>query len=205
MPTPGPRTTPRYSAQFKATAVRLSQRPGVAVQDGGCHLPQGGRRLALPGNRDGPPQPPPAGLGTGYRAHRGADRTGAAVGITRTETRGRSDLPQRSRRGVPRGGVPASPGGRRPTPERQPATPDERQCPHGILEQIPQVGHVPPSAICHGPGTAAGGFGVCRFLQPPALTLRSGIPNPVRVRGTMHLTTGCPLLRRKSRSLCGST
>lgn len=33
MPTPGPRTTPRYSAQFKATAVRLSQMPGVAVQD----------------------------------------------------------------------------------------------------------------------------------------------------------------------------
>lgn len=33
MPVPGPRTTPRYSAQFKATAVRLSQLPGVAVQD----------------------------------------------------------------------------------------------------------------------------------------------------------------------------
>ena len=33
MPKPGPRTTPRYSDQFKATAVRLSQMPGVAVQD----------------------------------------------------------------------------------------------------------------------------------------------------------------------------
>ncbi len=33
MPTPGPRTTPRYSDEFKATAVRLSQVPGVAVQD----------------------------------------------------------------------------------------------------------------------------------------------------------------------------
>lgn len=33
MPKPGPRTTPRYSATFKATAVRLSQMPGVAVQD----------------------------------------------------------------------------------------------------------------------------------------------------------------------------
>lgn len=33
MPVPGPRTTPRYSAEFKATAVRLSQVPGVAVQD----------------------------------------------------------------------------------------------------------------------------------------------------------------------------
>ena len=33
MPKPGPRTTPRYSEQFKATAVRLSQMPGVAVQD----------------------------------------------------------------------------------------------------------------------------------------------------------------------------
>jgi transposase len=33
MPKPGPRTTPRYSEQFKATAVRLSQLPGVAVQD----------------------------------------------------------------------------------------------------------------------------------------------------------------------------
>lgn len=33
MPQPGPRTTYRYSAEFKATAVRLSQLPGVRVQD----------------------------------------------------------------------------------------------------------------------------------------------------------------------------
>lgn len=33
MPSPGPRTTYRYSAQFKATAVRLSQLPGVSVRD----------------------------------------------------------------------------------------------------------------------------------------------------------------------------
>lgn len=33
MAKPGPRTTPRYSREFKATAVRLSQMPGVAVQD----------------------------------------------------------------------------------------------------------------------------------------------------------------------------
>ena len=33
MPTPGPRTTYRYTPHFKATAVRLSQLPGVAVQD----------------------------------------------------------------------------------------------------------------------------------------------------------------------------
>ena len=33
MPTPGPRTTPRYSSEFKATAVRLSQMAGVSVQD----------------------------------------------------------------------------------------------------------------------------------------------------------------------------
>lgn len=33
MPTPGPRTTYRYSNDFKATAVRLSRLPGVAVQD----------------------------------------------------------------------------------------------------------------------------------------------------------------------------
>ena len=33
MPKPGPRTTTRYSADFKATAVRLSQLPGVHVQD----------------------------------------------------------------------------------------------------------------------------------------------------------------------------
>ena len=30
---PGPRTTYRFSPEFKATAVRLSQMPGVAVQD----------------------------------------------------------------------------------------------------------------------------------------------------------------------------
>ena len=33
MPKPGPRTTYRYSANFKATAVRLSQLPGVLVSD----------------------------------------------------------------------------------------------------------------------------------------------------------------------------
>lgn len=33
MPTPGPRTTYRYSDAFKATAVRLSQLPGVSVCD----------------------------------------------------------------------------------------------------------------------------------------------------------------------------
>jgi transposase len=33
MPRPGPRTTPRYSEAFKATAVRLSQLSGVSVQD----------------------------------------------------------------------------------------------------------------------------------------------------------------------------
>ena len=33
MPKPGPRTTYRYSESFKATAVRLSQLPGVMVSD----------------------------------------------------------------------------------------------------------------------------------------------------------------------------
>lgn len=33
MPKPGPRTTYRYTDQFKATAVRLSEVGGVAVQD----------------------------------------------------------------------------------------------------------------------------------------------------------------------------
>ena len=33
MPKPGPRTTYKYSDQFKATAVRLSQLPDVAVRD----------------------------------------------------------------------------------------------------------------------------------------------------------------------------
>lgn len=33
MPKPGPRTTYRYTEQFKATAVRLSQLPGVMVND----------------------------------------------------------------------------------------------------------------------------------------------------------------------------
>jgi transposase len=33
MPKPGPRTTYQYSDAFKATAVRLSQLPGVAVSD----------------------------------------------------------------------------------------------------------------------------------------------------------------------------
>jgi transposase len=33
MATPGPRTVYRYSSNFKATAVRLSQLPGVMVND----------------------------------------------------------------------------------------------------------------------------------------------------------------------------
>ena len=33
MPKPGPRTTYKYSDHFKATAVRLSEMPGVAIQD----------------------------------------------------------------------------------------------------------------------------------------------------------------------------
>ena len=33
MPKPGPRTTYQYSDSFKATAVRLSQLPGVSVRD----------------------------------------------------------------------------------------------------------------------------------------------------------------------------
>ena len=33
MPKPGPRTTYKYSEEFKATAVRLSHLPGVEVQD----------------------------------------------------------------------------------------------------------------------------------------------------------------------------
>ncbi len=33
MPKPGPRTVYRYTDEFKATAVRLSQLPGVEVQD----------------------------------------------------------------------------------------------------------------------------------------------------------------------------
>lgn len=33
MAKPGPRTTYRYSDEFKATAVRLSELPGVEVQD----------------------------------------------------------------------------------------------------------------------------------------------------------------------------
>ena len=33
MPTPGPRTTYRYSDEFKATAVRLSEIPDVLVRD----------------------------------------------------------------------------------------------------------------------------------------------------------------------------
>ena len=33
MPKPGPRTTNKYSDRFKATAVQLSELPGVQVQD----------------------------------------------------------------------------------------------------------------------------------------------------------------------------
>ena len=33
MPKPGPRTTYKYTDHFKATAVRLSELPGVAAQD----------------------------------------------------------------------------------------------------------------------------------------------------------------------------
>ena len=38
MPKPGPRSTYKYSNEFKATAVRLSELPGVEVQDVGASL-----------------------------------------------------------------------------------------------------------------------------------------------------------------------
>ncbi len=34
MPRSGPRTVRRYSEEFKLTAVRLSQQPGIQVTDG---------------------------------------------------------------------------------------------------------------------------------------------------------------------------
>ena len=37
MPKPGPRTTNKYSDEFKAAAVRLSQLPGFEVQDVASH------------------------------------------------------------------------------------------------------------------------------------------------------------------------
>ena len=33
MPKPGPRTTYKYSDEFKAAAVKLSRMPGVAIKD----------------------------------------------------------------------------------------------------------------------------------------------------------------------------
>ena len=33
MPKPGPRTTYKYTDHFKATAVKLSELPGVAIKD----------------------------------------------------------------------------------------------------------------------------------------------------------------------------
>ena len=33
MPKPGPRTTHKYAEDFKATAVKLSELPGVAIKD----------------------------------------------------------------------------------------------------------------------------------------------------------------------------
>lgn len=49
MPKPGPRTTNRYSDQFKATAVRLSQVRGAAVQDVAASA-AGGHSLDLQGH-----------------------------------------------------------------------------------------------------------------------------------------------------------
>jgi transposase len=41
MPKSGPRTTTRYSDEFKATAVRLSELPGVRVKDVSRHAKKG--------------------------------------------------------------------------------------------------------------------------------------------------------------------
>lgn len=38
MPKPGPRTTYKYSEEFKATAVKLSRLPGVAIKDVAAEL-----------------------------------------------------------------------------------------------------------------------------------------------------------------------
>jgi len=38
MPKPGPRTSYKYSEEFKATAVKLSLLPGVAIEDVAAEL-----------------------------------------------------------------------------------------------------------------------------------------------------------------------
>ena len=63
MPKPGPRTTTRYSDEFKATAVRLSALPGVRVQDIAASLYIGvccSRKSCHP-----PRSPRPAATGSG--------------------------------------------------------------------------------------------------------------------------------------------
>lgn len=52
MSKPGPRTTCRYTDQFKATAVRLSQLPGVAVGDVAASLYTIRYRVHFPSKAD---------------------------------------------------------------------------------------------------------------------------------------------------------
>src|SRR5699024_655346 len=69
--------------------------------------------------------------------------------------------------------------------KRQPATTNDRQRPHGIMEQVHEVGHVPPSpfhqrshpAVCHPQ--------LRRLLQPLPPAFGFGVSFPGRVRNTI--------------------
>ena len=192
MPKPGPRTTPRYSREFKATAVRLSQMAGVTVNDVAQSLyihplmlsrwrrqPQ--RLLCLAGV---PVQRAPPGR---HRPARSDPRSGWVTSPTsRSRVRGATwppsrrgrHVPQRLRRRVPGFRVSACARPRRTGLEPQPIAPHDRQRTHGVLEQIAEIGHVPPPAVRHRPRSQSCDPELRRFLQKQRLHSALGYRSP---------------------------
>ena len=82
------------------------------------------------------------------------------------------------------------------------ARPDDRQCAHGVVEQVDEDRHVLPQALQDRPRATPGSAGLRRVLQLAPLAFGARISITHRVRAAMQLTTGC-LFRGKSPGKAG--
>src|SRR5690606_35166150 len=105
---------------------------------------------------------------------------------------------QRSGDRIPGTRFPAQPRARRPAAIGQSPAPDERQRAHGVLEQVDEVGHVPPPLLRQRPRASRSDPQLRPLLQPPAPAFFAGVYPADHVRTAMRLTVRCPPFRRKS-------
>src|SRR5690606_16626905 len=69
---------------------------------------------------------------------------------------------------------------------------------HGVLEQVDEVGHVPPPLLRQRPRASRSDPQLRPLLQPPAPAFFAGVYPADHVRTAMRLTVRCPPFRRKS-------